>query len=103
MGKRNRPRKPYLRAVVAVGEILRRYPPSTAEAEILARAVRAAVNGELDPADPDPQRPLPGEEPLLPKVTVNRGGIRYDVDVNMADYNAALAIGGEDWARLRNA
>jgi hypothetical protein len=81
VSRNGRPSKPYLRAVVAVGETLRRYPPSTAEAEILARAIRAAVNRELDSADPDPQRPLPGEEPLFPKVTVNRGGIRYGVDV----------------------
>lgn len=47
-----KPSKPYLRAVVQVGEILRRYPTSTAEGEILARAIRAAVNHELDPTNP---------------------------------------------------
>jgi hypothetical protein len=84
VSRKNGPGKPYLRAVVAVGETLRRYPPSTAEAEILARAIRAAVNRELDSADPDPQRPLPGEEPLLPKITVTRGGIRFDASVGEA-------------------
>lgn len=82
MSKKDAPRKPYLRAVIRVGEtLLINSVNSTGGEQDLARAIRRAVNIALDPQNPDTQRPIPGEEPLLPKITVNRGGLRYEMDV----------------------